>query len=454
MDRESLQERFGIIGSSPGIRHVLDRVRQVAGTDITVLIEGESGVGKELIARAVHDLSSRRHKSMLTINCAAIPEGLLESELFGNEKGAYTGAVERRRGYFEEANGSTIFLDEIGEMPLPAQVRLLRVLETGEYSRVGSSTVLKSDVRVVAATNRNLGQDVADGRFREDLYYRLSTVIVTVPPLRERKEDIIPIFESFRHKFSQQYNMPMRRLEASAESLLLRYRWPGNARELRNVAEQTTVLIRSEVITTDDIRPFLRGVSGRGANAGLLPVPHSSPSQPSSPSGPESRERGLIYGALLELRKEVAELKDRIGILLSRSAGEWTGPQLPEKTDSSLAEQQESDFSLPFSEPMIEDVSYEIENGSGASRQVEDATEALPSLEDAERKLIEEALRRYNGNRRKTAEALGISERTLYRKIKEFEEDAAAEAAAQEAAAQETGVQEADASDPLRDGAE
>jgi len=442
MDRASLQERFGIIGTSPGIRHVLDRVRQVAPTDITVLIEGESGVGKELVAKAVHELSSRRHKPMLTINCAAIPEGLLESELFGNEKGAYTGAVERRRGYFEESNGSSIFLDEIGEMPLPAQVRLLRVLETGEFSRVGSSTVLKSDVRVIAATNRNLANDVASGRFREDLYYRLSTVIVTVPPLHDRKEDILPIFESFRHKFSQRYNRPMRTLDASAQSLLQRYRWPGNARELRNLAEQTAVLLRSETITADDIRPFLRGVSGRGADASLLPVRTTG----QSTSDPESRERGLIYGALLELKKDVAELKNHVDQLITRPPTEWSAPQHTSPLASQLAPHlgsppeeipAPSSFMLDEKDAYIEDVSFEIETrtgengetggGPGTSKDESAVEFEIPSLEDAERRLIEEALIRFNGNRRQTAEVLGISERTLYRKIKEFEQAGADE---------------------------
>lgn len=452
MDRASMQERFGIIGTSPGIRHVLDRVRLVAPTDITVLIEGESGVGKELVAAAVHELSSRRHKPMLIINCAAIPEGLLESELFGNEKGAYTGAVERRRGYFEEANGSTIFLDEIGEMPLSAQVRLLRVLETGEFSRVGSSTVLKSDVRVIAATNRNLGEDVGNGRFREDLYYRLSTVIVTVPPLRDRKEDILPIFDSFRYKFGQQYNRPLRTLDASAQSLILRYRWPGNARELRNLAEQIAVLLRTDVISADDIRPFLRGVSGTGSEAGLLPVRQAT--RPSA--DPESRERGLIYGALLELKKDVADLRENVGLLISRRSDEWTGPTLDARLQPGFEpgrgvdpgagvgdDTESSSYAIDGDDTFIEDVAYEIEPGAGDRDSVlsgggervpgrnlsgrsellsADVQEDLPSLEDAERRLIEEALERFSGNRRQTAEVLGISERTLYRKIKEYEQ--------------------------------
>ena len=248
MDRQSMQERFGIIGASSGVRNALDRVRLVASTEITVLIQGESGTGKELFAQALHETSGRRHRKMQVMNCGAIPEGLIESELFGAEKGAYTGAVERRQGYFEEADGSTIFLDEIGEMPLTAQVRLLRVLETGEFSRVGSTAILKSDVRVVAATNKDLAREVEAGRFREDLYYRLSTVILHVPPLRDRREDILPIFEHFQHRFSQQYNTSGRRLDLNAREMLMRYRWPGNIRELRNVAEQTVVLRTGDTI--------------------------------------------------------------------------------------------------------------------------------------------------------------------------------------------------------------
>jgi len=421
MDRASVQERFGIIGSSDALRQALDRVRQVAGTDITVLIQGESGVGKELFADALHQLSRRRHKTMLSVNCAAIPEGLIESELFGNEKGAYTGAVERRTGYFEEANGSSIFLDEIGEMPLTAQVRLLRVLETGEFSRVGSSSVLKSDVRVIAATNKDLAQEVAKGRFREDLYYRLSTVVLQIPPLRERTADILPIFESFLHRFTQKYNTPMRTLDDSARSLLMRYRWPGNARELRNLAEQIVVLQRGDVITVDDIRPYLRGVSATGSELGLLPVPHE-------PMGetPESRERELIYRTLLEIRTEVRELKERLAALLTRQSHEWEGEdELDHDEPGRYLIVRDKDADAVQS--LIEDAAFEIESlsshshGSEGDGKSASASGELPTLESAERMLIEEALARYDGNRRQTAQALGISERTLYRKIKEFE---------------------------------
>ncbi|MCH8244989.1 MAG: sigma-54-dependent Fis family transcriptional regulator [Bacteroidetes bacterium] len=422
MDRASVQERFGIIGSSPSLRHALDRVRLIAGTDITVLIQGESGVGKDLFAEAIHQLSARRHKPILNVNCAAIPEGLIESELFGNEKGAYTGAVERRTGYFEEANGSTIFLDEIGEMPLTAQVRLLRVLETGEFSRVGSSAVLKSDVRIIVATNKDLAREVARGRFREDLYYRISTVILQIPPLRDRKEDILPIFSSFQHRFTQKYNSTLKRLDDSARELLQNYRWPGNARELRNVAEQMVVLNKSDVITVDDIRSYLRGTIASGPELGLMPVPHETMGD-----GADSRERELIYRTLLELRTEIHWLKEKIIEMTGRPKASWEGSSEAEPSRYMIVRDENSD-PVPS---LIEDAAFEIEGAGAPEGGVEDHVSKaaengeLPTLEAAERKLIEEALERFNGNRRQTAQALGISERTLYRKIKEFEgEDA------------------------------
>jgi DNA-binding NtrC family response regulator len=420
MDRQAIQERFGIIGTSPLLLRELDRARQIAQTDITVLIEGESGVGKELFAQAIHEMSQRRHKPLVTVNCGAIPEGLIESELFGNEKGAYTGAVERRIGYFEQADGSTIFLDEIGEMPQAAQVRLLRVLETGAFSRVGSSKVIKVDVRVIAATNKDLGREVQAGRFREDLYYRLSTVVLKIPPLRERPEDILPIFEHFLHRFAQKYNSSPKRLTEDARRLLLRYRWPGNIRELRNVAEQAVVLHRGDTLTADDLRSYLRGVTASGVNQGLVPVGRMR-----SENGVDSRERELIYRALLELRLEIREMKEQLGALTAR-----LGAAIPQAG----RREEEGDLVIVHkTEPeaytsLIEDVPYEIEAEPERRQPVTEAAvqepaeePPLPTLEDAERRLIAEALRRFDGNRRQTARALGISERTLYRKLKEYE---------------------------------
>lgn len=427
MDRVSFQERFGIIGQSEAIRHVVDRIRQIAPTEITVLIQGESGTGKELFAQAIHLLSRRRHKNVLMVNCGAIPETLLESELFGAEKGAYTGSVERRSGYFEEANGSSIFLDEIAEMPLTAQVRLLRVLETGEFSRVGSSTMLKTDVRVVAATNKDLGKEVQAGRFREDLYYRLSTVIIQVPPLRDRRDDILTLFEHFQHKFSQKYNTSSRLLDDSARALVLRYRWPGNVRELRNVAEQTAVLLRTDSVSADDIRPYLRGVTAAGTDISLLPVASGH----SSGGDDSSRERELIYRALLELRVEIREIKEQMGAVLAGIRGAVNRSSVPERNALVLMR----DADRPVVPPFIEDAPFEIEGTSDYFDQgpamvpvpvVSTATPpGLSTLEETERRMITEALERFDGNRRQAARALGISERTLYRKLKELEEDGA-----------------------------
>ena len=433
MDRQAVQERFGIVGASPALQHVIDRVRQVARTDITVLIEGESGVGKELVAHAIHEMSARRHGPMKIINTGAIPEGLIESELFGAEKGAYTGASEKRTGLFEDADGGTVFLDEIGEMPLAAQVRLLRVLENGAFSRVGSSTLRKTDVRVLAATNKNLGREVEAGRFREDLYYRLSTVIIKIPPLRERQEDILPIIETFLHQLAQKYSSSPRRLDESAVQLLQRYRWPGNVREVRNVAEQVVVLHRGNVVTADDIRPFLRGVTASGApGVALLPV-----STRTGGERDEARERELIYRALVEMRLELRELKEQVaklvtGLSLAAAPREVFDPgTLPgaRRDIVILGETDKTDFG-----PFIEDVAYEIEgddapptNGHRAERIPAETPSleepSLPTLEAAERDLITRALKFFEGNRRQTAKALGISERTLYRKLKELDED-------------------------------
>ena len=433
MDRQAVQERFGIVGSSPALQHVIDRVRQVARTDITVLVEGESGVGKELIALAIHEISARRHGPMKIINTGAIPEGLIESELFGAEKGAYTGASEKRTGFFEDADGGTVFLDEIGEMPLAAQIRLLRVLENGAFSRVGSSTMRKTDVRVLVATNKNLGREVQAGRFREDLYYRISTVIIKIPPLRERQEDILPIFEMFLHQLSQKYGSSLRRLDEGALQLLQRYRWPGNAREIRNVAEQVVVLHRGNLVTADDIRPFLRGVTAAGTpGVALLPVS----TRTAVGERDEARERELIYRALLEMRLELRDLKEQVARLvagLSRAAPREVFEQgdLPgERRDYViLGETDQANYGS-----FIEDVAYEIEgdeapptNGRRAESLPAETLPAkepsLPTLEAAEYDLITRALKFFEGNRRQTAKALGISERTLYRKLKELDED-------------------------------
>ncbi len=493
MDRASIQERFGIVGTSDALKNVIDRARQVAKTDISVLLQGESGVGKELIAQALHELSMRRHEPMVVVNCGAIPEGLIESELFGAEKGAYTGAVEQRVGYFEEADGSTIFLDEIGEMPKEAQVRLLRVLETGKFSRVGASQQQQVDVRIVAATNKNLAEEVQAGRFRKDLYYRLSTVLIDIPPLRERPEDILPIFETFLHEFSKEYNSSRKTLTEDAEELLKDYRWPGNVRELRNVAEQVAVLLRADEVTAEELRPLLRDIGEAAPSTELMRVDQQQERQQDEGSGTDIRQRELLYRAILEMRMDLRELKDQMGSLMSNvgvvvprdvaERGDFPGDYddfvVVRNSDEGESYRERPDRNEPGEvDSLIRDVVYEVDeegparpkprgdrsppaearqeddvvpdppardqgevptpsgDGSGparsakggrqapaAEREPVDEEDELPTLEEAEKQLISRALKQFDGNRRKTAQALGISERTLYRKLKDIDED-------------------------------
>ena len=468
MDRASIQERFGIVGESDIIKNVIDQARQVAKTDITVLLQGESGVGKELIAEVLHELSARRHEPMVVVNCGAIPEGLIESELFGAEKGAYTGAVEERIGYFEEADGSTIFLDEIGEMPQAAQVRLLRVLETGRFTRVGASQQQQADVRIVAATNKDLKEEVQAGRFRKDLYYRLSTVLIDIPPLRERPEDILPIFETFLHQFAKEYNSSRKRLTEDGEELLQTYRWPGNVRELRNIAEQVAVLMREEEVSADDLRPLLRDIGQASASTELMRV-EPEPEAQDQNLGSESdlRQHEPLYRAMLEMQMDMRKLKEQMGSLMSNigvvvprevvERGDFPGDyddfvvvnsgNGPEASRPRPNRDQQSVGDL---DPIMQDVVYEVGEGgparpttprterastsepqprrsTEAEAEIEpdssDEPEELPTLEEAEQELISRALKQFDGNRRKTAQALGISERTLYRKLKDIDED-------------------------------
>ena len=419
MDRDAIQERFGILGNAPALYRVIDRIRQVARTDVTTLIQGESGTGKELVAQAIHALGARKHRPLVIVNCGAIPEGLIESELFGAEKGAFTGAVERRTGYFEEADGSTIFLDEIGEMPVSAQVRLLRVLETGAYTRVGASTPRQSDVRVIAATNRDLAAEVRAGRFREDLYYRLATVVIELPALRERREDIPLLFDYFLHRAAQRYGAGPRRLTDEARRLLMQYAWPGNVRELRNVAEQAVVLLRGDLLDAADLRPYLRGVSAPAPSV-LLPALRDAHAGNGAPD--EGRERELLYRALLELRMDMRDLKDQIGQLV-------TGLQVArEDLDGMRGAPRGEGFVIvregalrpesTYDTSAIEDAPFEIEEAGSPPAQT---PPPVRRLDEVERELIARALAQFEGNRRLSAQALGISERTLYRKIKELE---------------------------------
>ncbi len=366
MDREQFQREVGIIGQSPEIQEIVDIVRQVAPTDITVLISGESGVGKEVIMNALHAASKRSDKALVKVNCGAIPEGLIESELFGHEKGSFTSAVDARKGYFEIADGGTIFLDEIGEMPLATQVKLLRVLENGEYMRVGASTPRKADVRVIAATNKDLEHEVRQKKFRADLYFRLRSVNIQVPPLRERREDIPLLVDHIIREFTDKNHSTFEGFTDDATEVLLNYDWPGNVRELRNVLESMVVLENGRKLSGDDVRKYVQRDTVEPGERNL-PV--------RSNKTVEQAERELIYRALLDLKTNIIELKD----LLSRQ----TAPGNNGHKDS-------------------------VEANGGIS------------LDEMERRMIRSSLERHRGNRRMAAKELNISERTLYRKIKEL----------------------------------
>lgn len=427
MDREAFQERFGLIGESAALKQVIDKVIQVADTDITILLEGESGVGKDITARAIHDISRRKHDDLVIVNCGAIPEGIIESELFGHEKGAFTGAHEAREGYFEKANGGTIFLDEIGDTPPNVQVKLLRVLETGEYFRVGSSKVRHTDVRVVAATNKDLWQLVQEESFREDLYYRMDTVKIKLPPLRERPDDIIPIFRKFVTEFSAKYDSVFKGFSDEAKELLVSYRWPGNVRELRNVAEQLVVLEKSQYIDKEKLQKYLKGRQHTGS-ADNLPVLADQQRRSSTNGALGDDDQKLIYRALVELQSDISDLKKMLGTFLYSTFSQKNMKALPQN----IKDEFQNDMS-----DIDVDVGSAADNDIGGVQSYTEAdiseekseegfsdffdTEDFPSIEKAEQFLIEQALRKFDGNRRKASEALGISERTLYRKLDQYD---------------------------------
>ncbi|HKK46814.1 MAG TPA: sigma-54 dependent transcriptional regulator [Balneolaceae bacterium] len=426
MDREAFQERFGLIGESAALRQVIDKVIQVADTDITVLLEGESGVGKDVTARAVHEISHRKHNDLVIVNCGAIPEGIIESELFGHEKGAFTGAHEAREGYFEKANGGTIFLDEIGDTPANVQVKLLRVLETGEYFRVGSSKVRKTDVRVIAATNKDLWKLVQEESFREDLYYRLDTVKVKLPPLRERPDDIIPIFRKFVTEFSAKYDSVFKGFSDEAKELLVSYRWPGNVRELRNVAEQLVVLEKSQFIDTEKLQKYLKGRQHTGS-ADNLPI--LADQQKKNTNGAFSDDdQKLIYRALLELRSDISDLKKMLGTFLYSTFSQKNMKALPQNIQDEFQDRDIPDMDIDVGRAADENIGVQSFTEADISEEDEEEEsfqnffngENIPSIEKTEQFLIEQALRKFDGNRRKASEALGISERTLYRKLDQY----------------------------------
>lgn len=432
MDREAFQERFGLIGESTALKQVIDKAVQVADTDITILLQGESGVGKDVTARAIHAISKRKNNDLVIVNCGAIPEGIIESELFGHERGAFTGAHEAREGYFEKANGGTIFLDEIGDTPKNVQVKLLRVLESGEYFRVGSSKLKKTDVRVIAATNKDLWEHVQDGSFREDLYYRLDTVKIKLPPLRERPDDIIPIFRKFVTEFSAKYDSVFKGFSDEAKELLTSYRWPGNVRELRNVAEQLVVLEKSQFIDLETLKKYLKGRQHDGSadNLPILSGEAKQSGESSSSFGKADRE--LVYRALVELRSEISDMKKMLATFLY---GAFSGRELkalPQNiqsevehsnmTDFNIGEEQEEPGSLGVQNFAEADISEENEHEDEEKSEFQRFFNGnhIPSIEKTEQFLIEQALKKFDGNRRKASEALGISERTLYRKLDQY----------------------------------
>jgi transcriptional regulator with PAS, ATPase and Fis domain len=427
MDREAFQERFGLIGISAALMQVIDKVIQVADTDITIMLEGESGVGKDLTAKAIHEISHRKNNDMVLVNCGAIPEGIIESELFGHEKGAFTGAHEAREGYFEKANGGTIFLDEIGDTPLNVQVKLLRVLETGEYFRVGSSKARKTDVRVIAATNKDLWKLVQEESFREDLYYRLDTVKVKLPPLRDRPDDIIPIFRKFVTEFSAKYDSVFKGFSDEAKELLVSYRWPGNVRELRNVAEQLVVLEKSQFIDKEKLQKYLKGRQHTGS-ADNLPILADQQKSSSNGSFSDSDQR-LIYRALVELRNDIGDLKKMLGTFLYSTFSQKNLKALPQNIQDEVQHSNMSDIDFDVGDATDEDIGVQSFAEADISEE-EDAddesfsqffnAEEIPSIEKTEQFLIQQALRKFDGNRRKASEALGISERTLYRKLDQY----------------------------------
>ena len=405
---QNIKQRFEIIGTSTGLDRAIEKAVRVAPTDITVLVTGESGVGKESFPKIIHQLSHRKHNKFIAVNCGAIPEGTIDSELFGHEKGAFTGATSTRSGYFEVADGGTIFLDEVGELPLTTQVRLLRVLENGEFIKVGSSKVQKTDVRIVAATNLDMEDAISKGKFREDLYYRLSTVEIDILPLRQRKSDIILLFRKFASDFAKKYKMPTVRLNEDAQKMIQNYRWNGNIRQLKNIAEQLSVLEQERAITGSMISSYLPDPKNN------LPALISE----NKKEGDFNSEREILYKILFDMKRDLNELKKITNNLKSKSVNQSNTFNeienlIPQEFDQSKNDiETKSDFSENNQSKIKED-KYQF-----AEEIIEEET---LSIQDKELELIIKALERNNGRRKAAAKELGISERTLYRKIKQYD---------------------------------
>ena len=404
MDIQSIKQRFGIIGNDPNLNRAIEVAVQVAATDLTVFINGESGTGKDVFPQIIHQNSSRKHGPYFAINCGAIPEGTIDSELFGHEKGSFTGAYEARKGYFEVANDGTLFLDEVGELPMATQARLLRVLENGEFIKVGSSKIQKTNVPVVAATNVNIPEAIEKGRFREDLYYRLNTVPIHIPPLRDRKDDIKLLFRKFASDFSEKNRIPPIQLTPEALIMLENYRWNGNIRQLKNVTDQISIIEKDRIVTPDVLLKYLPTQTS-------LPALFKDESRADSIS-----ERDLLYKVLFDMRKDIAELRKTVDDLTSNNIVKTT----PMPTQQHISPMSYSPNNWNFN-----DEKNIIENDTTQDAEAEFVTDEFItnslSLQEKEKDTILKALRKHNGKRKDAAKELGISERTLYRKIKEYD---------------------------------
>ena len=406
----SVKQRFGIIGDNPKLNRAIEKSIQVANSDISVLVTGESGVGKENIPKIIHQYSHRKHSKYIAVNCGAIPDGTIDSELFGHEKGAFTGATANRSGYFEVADGGTIFLDEVGELPLATQVRLLRVLESGEFIKVGSSKVEKTNVRIVAATNVNMDEAIKKGKFREDLFYRLSTIIINIPPLRERKEDIPLLFRKFASDFAQKYNMPTLRLDESAQELLCQQEWKGNIRQLRNIAEQMSILEKERNLKIETLNHYLPNKVSK------LPATLDDVKEDSSSF---SSEREILYKVLFDMKNDLNDLKK---LTLEIMQGD-DSTDIKEKNQGLIDkiygenESVQDSNNIDLQSEINIDAQTKSENNFEYAETIEE--EETLSLHDKEVEMIKQALVRTGGRRKNAAKELGISERTLYRKIKQ-----------------------------------
>lgn len=410
---QQVKLRFGIIGNNEALMRAIDIAIQVAPTDLSVLITGESGVGKESFPQIIHQYSRRKHGQYIAVNCGAIPEGTIDSELFGHEKGAFTGAIGERKGYFGEADGGTIFLDEVGELPMPTQARLLRVLETGEFIKVGSSKVEKTNVRIVAATNVNLTQAIADGRFREDLYYRLNTVPIQVPALRERGEDVVLLFRKFASDFAEKYRMPAIQLTEDAKQLLLAYSWPGNVRQLKNITEQISIIETNREINASILKNYLPEQNNAQRLPALFGVKNESKSFES--------EREILYQVLFDMRQDVTELKKLVHEIMTERAAVGSPAVTPAAYYTPAPAVVAS---VPAAVPTI--IHPSVKPAPAMDDDIQDTEEYVEeslSLDEVEKEMIRKALEKHHGKRKSAAKDLNISERTLYRKIKEYELD-------------------------------